>query len=181
MVCCEGHWVFWHWIVESFLQEQEVQTSGYHTSPGRWPFGKIYFRFISTSLKGRRKFFSVYLIIACPTFSFSQAFSIVQNGSVRTETAFLQRCATNRSKLGDICRILELSWRFYQLFFVLDSFAGFRTAARLVDEWCGAVGEIFVIRKWIQRDFKRFKEVYREIIEGVSNGLITYVWKWERF
>lgn len=45
MVFCKGHWVFWHWIVESFRHEHDVHTSGYHTSPGRWPFSGNLFSF----------------------------------------------------------------------------------------------------------------------------------------
>lgn len=37
IVCCTGHWIFWHWIVESLRHVHFVHTSKCHISPGKWP------------------------------------------------------------------------------------------------------------------------------------------------
>lgn len=110
------------------------------------------------------KFLLVYLIITCPTFSLSQAFSIVENGSDWTEAAFLQGIVTDRSKLGDIFWTLECSWRLYHFVLIFDGLAGFCATTRIVDKWCGAVE---VEKKFDKRKtkFSTWKKNYQSIVQ----------------
>lgn len=136
MVLIDGHWVFWHWIVESLRHEHDVHTSGYQTSPGTWPW-KIYFRFIVALGNSLRLL--AHLIVAGHALGFSQALAVVLDRAFRTEAAFLQRCTANRPELGEIRWIFQRCRRLNPFLPLLDGLARLTAAARIVDERSGAV------------------------------------------